>query len=402
MDQAIRPPAPVRRLWTGVLLGYLALGATLQELPGYLVTHFQASIWTATVVVGIAFAATAIARPFAGRGGDAGHGRSVVLIGALLVTVGAGGHLLAPDIVALIGARLVMGAGEAALFSAALPWVLTSTAIERRGTVTGWFGLSMWTGLAVGPLLAVAASALGGSVAAWCLVMVLPVLSVAVVATTRPPLPAADHPPLRPGSWRDIMPAGVGLPGLYLGLGAYGYGTISTVLVLYLGAAKIGGQSYGLAAFAVGFLIARFLGSPLIDRIGPRAAGRLCVATAAIGLIALVVATTAAGALSATALIGIGLSLVYPSATGMALVRASPTTIGATAAAATSFWDLGVLAAGLISGAVVDSFGYRDTFLVAAAASVLAIAVTFAIRPHAHASTTPPSAPERREQVAGR
>lgn len=392
MDHAATESAPVRRLWAGVLLGYLALGATLQELPGYVVGHFGGSTWTATVVVGIAFAATAVARPLAGRGGDAGHSRAVVLGGGLLVAVGAVGHLVAPSIATLIVARLVMGAGEAALFSAALPWVLVSTPTERRGRATGWFGLSMWTGLAVGPLLAVAAANLAGTTAVWGLVIGLPVLSVLAICTTRPPARLKNRPPFRPTSWRDIMPAGVGLPGLYLGLGAYGYGTISALLVLYLATSKIGGQDYGLAVFAAGFLIARFIGSPLIDRIGPRAVGRLCVAAAAIGLIALVLATTAPIALASTAVVGVGLSLVYPSATGMALVRTAPNVVGATAAAATSFWDLGILGAGLISGAVVDQYGYVGAFQVAAAAAIVAIVVTFAIRSR-HSRTPGPKGP---------
>lgn len=61
---------PVRRLWFAILCGYLALGATLQQLPGYLVSRFDAGPFVVGTVVAIAFLGTAAARPFAGRAGD--------------------------------------------------------------------------------------------------------------------------------------------------------------------------------------------------------------------------------------------------------------------------------------------------------------------------------------------
>jgi MFS family permease len=101
------------------------MGATLQELPGYLSSKFHAGTLLIAVAVGIAYAGTAAGRPFAGRAGDAGRSRATGLCGCLLASAAGAGHLLAPDIGALIAARIVMGLGEAALFSGLLPWVLT-------------------------------------------------------------------------------------------------------------------------------------------------------------------------------------------------------------------------------------------------------------------------------------
>jgi MFS family permease len=76
------------------------------------------------VTVGLAFAGKAAARPLAGRAGDVGRSRWTAIAGGLLAAVAAAGHLLAPDLWALLAARLVMGIGEAAVFSGTLPWVL--------------------------------------------------------------------------------------------------------------------------------------------------------------------------------------------------------------------------------------------------------------------------------------
>ena len=47
---------PVARLWASVMLGYLALGATLQELPSYIAVRFHAGPLVVGVTVGLAFA----------------------------------------------------------------------------------------------------------------------------------------------------------------------------------------------------------------------------------------------------------------------------------------------------------------------------------------------------------
>lgn len=176
------------------------------------------------------------------------------------------------------------------------------------------------------------------------------------------------------------MPAGAGIPGTFLGLGAYGYGTISTLIVLHLTNTGIGGQNYALALFAAGFLIFRFLGSPLIDRLGARTVARVSAGIAALGLLGISLTSTPGLALTAAAVAGAGLSLFYPSATGMALVRADPNRIGATAGTTTSFWDLGVLSAGLTSGALADTLPSGSAFLAAAVACAIAVVVTFAGR----------------------
>jgi hypothetical protein len=50
----MRQSTPVARLWLAVLCGYLAMGATLQELPGYLSSKFHAGTLLIAVAVGIA------------------------------------------------------------------------------------------------------------------------------------------------------------------------------------------------------------------------------------------------------------------------------------------------------------------------------------------------------------
>jgi MFS family permease len=385
-------PAPVRRLWVGVLCGYLALGATLQELPGYVVSEYRQGPAVVGLVVGAAFAATALTRPFAGRAGDAGKARSVVMAGGAITALAAAGHLIAPNVAALLVARLLMGLGEAALFSGGLPWVLAGTPAHRRGRVAGWFGLSMWSGLTAGPLLAVLLHRLGGSTAVWCAVAALPIMSTVLSITTRPQLAPTDPAPIFPASVRAILPAGVGLPGLCLGLAAYGYGSLTALLVLYLTDDQIGGQDAALAVYSMAFLVTRALGSPLVDRFGGTLIARLVLIIEAGGLILLAAIPTAPAALAGAAIIGVGIGIIYPATTAITLHRTDAVQPGATVGSMTSLWDLGILIAGPIGGLLAAHVGYRPAFAVAAGVAGFALAITFTLRSTTPAASSTPTA----------
>jgi MFS family permease len=385
---------PVRRLWVAVLCGYLAFGAALQALPTYVPEKFGGGALASGTAVGIAFAATACGRPFAGWLADAGWSRPVVVTGGVLAAVGGLGQLLAPDLALLLVARLVMGAGEAALFSGALPWVLSGTSPAQRGRLAGWFGLSMWGGLAGGPVIA---TVVGDRV--WWVVVGLAFASAAVVLTTRSD--SSRHKPLVPiRRPRDVVPVGVPLPGATIGLAAYCYGTVAALLVLRLRADDLGVDNIALAVFAAAFLIARFAGSPLVDRYGGRLVAVSTVPIAILALVGLASADRAVTAVLCTVLAGVGLALVYPACISMTLDRVRGLRPGVSMGVMTSFWDLGVMAAGPLGGLVAERAGYPAAFLVAAGVGVGS--VLLALRAPRRAASPRSPAPQRRAPDPGR
>ncbi|WP_350275423.1 MFS transporter [Kribbella sp. HUAS MG21] len=364
---------PVRRLWVAVLCGYLAFGAALQALPSYVPATFGGGALASGTAVGIAFLATAAARPFAGWLADAGRSRPVVLAGGVLAAIGGLGQLLAPELWVLLVARLVMGAGEAALFSAALPWVLTGARMAQRGRLAGWFGLSMWGGLAGGPVIATLVDA-DGSSTVWWVVVGLSFVSVLLVLTTRSDR-SRPEPLVRIRGVRDLVPVGVPLPGAIIGLAAYCYGTVAALLVLRLRADAIGVDDLALAVFAAAFLVVRFAGSPLVDRYGGRVVAAWTVAVEIVALTGIALASGPVGASVSTALAGVGLALVYPACVSLTLDRVRGLRPGVSMGVMTSFWDLGVLVAGPAGGFVAEQAGFRAAFLVAAGAGVACVVV---------------------------
>lgn len=366
---------PVRRLWVAVLCGYLAFGAALQVLPSYVPERFGGGALASGTAVGIAFLATACGRPFAGWLADAGWSRPVVIAGGVLAAVGGLGQLVAPDLVVLLGARLVMGAGEAALFSAALPWVLAGTRMAQRGRLAGWFGLSMWGGLAGGPVLAttLTTGAAGGGVVWWAVVVLCTASVVLVLTTRRDPGRVEPLVPIR--GVRDLVPVGVPLPGATIGLAAYCYGTVAALLLLRLRSDHLGVDNIALTVFAAAFLVLRFAGSPLVDRYGGRV---VAVSTVAVEIVALVGIAFARGpvvALVCTAFAGFGMALIYPACVSMTLDKVRGLRPGVSIGVMTSFWDLGVMVAGPLGGLVAERAGFPAAFLVAAGAGLACIVV---------------------------
>ena len=53
----------------------------------------------------------------------------------------------------LLVARLVLGAGEGAVFTAGATWVVDIAPVARRGQAIGLFGLAVWGALSAGPLI---------------------------------------------------------------------------------------------------------------------------------------------------------------------------------------------------------------------------------------------------------
>src|SRR5690606_17599889 len=82
----------------------------------------------------------------------------------------------------LVGARLVLGLGEACTFGVGAAWSVELVPPERRGQALTLFGLSVWGGLAAGPALGELVLHGGGYDAVWLTAAAFPLLGTAAVA----------------------------------------------------------------------------------------------------------------------------------------------------------------------------------------------------------------------------
>ena len=367
---------PYWRLWSATFLGFTAFGMTIQVMPGYAHERLGANAIVAGLAVTIGSLATMFSRPISGRFADQSGGRRVAMAGAVLALIGGLGHLVATNLSVLVLARLFLGAGEGALFTGSVGWILAHTEQSQRGRVAGHFGLAMWMGLACGPMVATALMAIGTYRNVWIAVCVIPMFSWVLVASTRPEnrvSPGGAH--IR----RALFPKAAWVPGASGAFASVGYGVIAAFLVPRFAALGFAGQNFALTVFGIAFMMTRFVGSGYAARFGGRRVLLAAFLIESAGLAGLSLTHVEWLAFTSTAAAAAGLSLLIPSVTSLVTEAANPHERTAAVGAVTSAWDLGVAVGGPLGGFVAGASN-AGPFALGAVAALIGI-VPLAINP---------------------
>jgi len=372
-----RPGAAFAGVFAVTFCGLLAVGAVLPVLPRYVDGPLGAGNVAVGVVIG-AYAITGLLlRPFAGRFADRRGRKPAVLIGSLLMAVGGFLYLLPLGVGGLIAARLVLGAGEGTVFVAGSAWIVDLAPPQRRGRVIGLYGLAVWAGLSIGPLLGELIQHGAGYTAVWVFAGVLPLIG-ALIALRVPD-------PFRPHKWLEhehhsLIAREAVVPGAALALGSAGYAALAGFVVLHLDARGVGHGALVFGAFATMVVLTRLVGGDLPDRVGP---ARVAVAAAlveAVGLTTIAFAQSLPVAIAGALAMGAAFSLLYPSLSLIVVNSVSEARRGAALGTFTAFFDAGVGLGAPLAGAAVALSSYEGSFLLGAAialgsAALIAVAV---------------------------
>lgn len=371
-------PKGTLAIFSATLVNMLAVGAALPILPRYVEGELHAGRVQVGLVIGaFAFAAIA-ARPFAGRFGDR-RGRKPVMIAGTAMTALAGAMYALPlGVAGLVAARVVLGAGEGVVYTSGAAWVADRAGDENRGRLIGLFGLSIWGGVATGPLLGqVVFDATDSYTAVWALCGLMPLASLGILATMkrggRPALQAAP-----PTGIASLLPRASIRPGLALMTANLGYAAVASFLVLMLDERGIGHGALAFGFFAGAVVINRLLFGDLADRLGGRRGAMLASAVEGIGLLLFASAQSLPLALIAAVVMGSGFAMLFPSLALIVLGDADPATRGAAMGTFTAFFDLGIAFGSPLVGFAAAQFGYGAAFIAGAigAATGFVIAAT--------------------------
>ncbi|SBT40405.1 MFS transporter [Micromonospora auratinigra] len=372
-DTAPLPRLPLAGLLGGLFAGYLGLTAVIPVLPGFLRERHHAGDLTVGALVTATAVTALLVRPVAGHLADRYGHRTVMLTGALVLAAGGLLYLAPLGVPALLAVRLLLGAGEAALFTAGAVWIVQLAPHQRRGQLIGLYGVSMWGGISAGTFLGATVQQ-AGYPAVWALSAAAPALAAGLVALV--PAPRRGAPAGRGGALL-LRPAL--LPGIALTFGAAGYAGLAAFVVLHLDARGIGHGVVVLSCFSAVYAGTRLVIGHLPDRLGPRRVAAWCGVGEAAGLLVVAVAPNLAVAVAGSVLMGVGFSLLHPSLALMVLDRAAPERQGAAIGAYTSFWDLGLAVWGPVTGLVAAGLGYPAVFAVGAACAAVAAAMALRI-----------------------
>lgn len=367
-----RPGAAFAGIFMVTFCGLLAIGAVLPVLPRYVTGPLDAGNVAVGVVIG-AYAVTGLLlRPFAGRYADRRGRRPTVVVGSLLVAVGGFLYLLPLGVGGLVVARLVLGAGEGTVFTAGSAWIVDLAPLERRGRVIGLYGLAVWAGLSIGPLVGELIQHQAGYDAVWIFAGAAPLIGAAIASRIPDPF---EPPPPSEHEHHSLIAREAVRPGMALALGAIGYGTVATFVVLHLDARGVGHGASVFGAFAAMVVLTRLLGGDLPDRVGPARVAFGAALVEAAGLTTIAVASSLPVAILGALAMGAAFSLLYPSLSLIVVGRISDARRGAALGTLTAFFDAGVGLGAPLAGLAATLTSYEGSFLVAAAIALAAAAL---------------------------
>jgi MFS family permease len=353
-------------VFTAASFAFLAIGAALPVLPTFVRGPLHAGdVWVG-VVVG-AFALTAVvARPLAGRAADRRGRRIVLIVGSLVMALGGLMYLASDSVAALIAARLVVGAGEGAVYTAGAAWAVDLAPDDKHGLALGMFGLAVWGGLSLGPVIGEVLRSEAGFDAVWTLTAALPLAAAVIATRLREPLRAMPEAHAENLAW---FPRAARRPGVALALANVGYAALAGFGVLLLRARGIGGGASMFSAFAVAVFASRIVLGRMPDRAGAQATATAAGVLEALGLTIIALAGSLAVALVGAVVVGLGFSMLFPSLALMVVGDVGEQRRASALGAFTAFFDIGVGLGAPLAGAIAAAAGYTAVFAVAAVAA---------------------------------
>jgi len=376
------------RFWLVVASGtayFVAIGMVIPVLPLYVERRLGGSSVAVGVAVG-AFSFGAIAlRPFAGRIGDRAGRRILMTGGAAIAGASMLLYTLADAVVPLIALRVMTGIGEAGFFVGASTMITDLSPPHRRGEALSYWSVAVYCGLAFGPALGEMILGDTRYSTVWVVAGLSTLLAATLGSATVDTLTGADREHGEAGGDADHAAAGAGrgrspllhraalLPGSALFLGMVGLTGFIAFVPLYARDVGLADARFVFLLYGLLILGVRAAGARLPDALGARRGGSLALVTAAAGLALIAAWGSVPGLLTGTVVLAVGMSLLYPVLTTLALDGVPDRERASAMGTVSTFFDLAAGVGPFLLGAVVAIASYRVMFGVGAAFSVLGL-----------------------------
>lgn len=360
-------------------LGFLAIGIPLPVLPEYVSRQLGYGPILVGSIVGLQSLATLLTRQVAGRLCDTRGPKRTTLLGLGSASVAGLCYLISWSVAGqaeialaiLVFGRLLMGLGESLFITALVAWSIVRVGHAHAGRAMAWSGIAMYGALAIGAPLGTLVQSWGGFAAVSACAVVLPGVGALLVARW-PDVLIEPSPRI---SFVKIL-GFIWAPGLAMALASSGVGTIAAFLALRYSAEGWAGTGFALTGFGAAYIVVRLLFGGLPDRIGGYRVAVISLLIEAAGQLAIWHASSPIEAFCGATLTGLGYSLVFPSLGIEAIRRVGAANRGLVLGAYLACFDLGLALAGPVAGTVAHVFDLSATFIGAAVAALMALALT--------------------------
>ncbi|HZR99842.1 MAG TPA: MFS transporter [Chloroflexota bacterium] len=375
MAAPARPRVRTRAFVLVCLAGFL--GAAHSSLLTPILPLFIQAQGGSPVFVGVVVAAfsapSVLMRPFLGRVVDTWSARGVLGLGSLAMGLASFGYLVYYPL-ALLAVRAVHGVAWAGFNTGSNVLLARIAPAERRGEAVGYYVTAQGVAFAAVPATALWLLDPLGFGGVFLITAGSGLLTAAVVLA----MPRQAQPPAPPpsgGFWRGLVEPSALLPCALDFLGKLPYAASSVFIPLYATYRGIAVESllyYFLACGIAGLAVRGWFGG-WSDRIGRGWSIALGTSLSCVGLLLIAQAADIVTLTLAGVLFQIGQAAASPAVLALAIDRSRPERRGAAMATYSLAFQVANGGGGLLWGTLIEQLGYREMYLAAALAPLLAL-----------------------------
>ena len=315
--------------------------------------------------------ASALSAPFTGPLVDRLGQRRVLIVASFTIALFSLMYSVTTSHRVMIALVVVHGIFWSGLLTASGAYMAAILPEHRRAEGLGYWGFASITAVGAAPTIGFAVYHFG-----WftlCMEMLALNLIMLFIAWRLPDPPPHATPATPPPAGGSLIDYGALTLSLTMALVSFGYGAVTSFSALFADALGVHVRSLFLITMAVAMITGRVLVGRALDRIGHRRVLLPSLSLATLGLALTALSTNAAMLAAGGFTFGLGYGLMWPSCAALIIGRARPDRRGAAYGAMIAAFDTGIGTGSTALGIVIQHFGYRTAFGVAAALAALSV-----------------------------
>lgn len=387
--QYLKPSPMTLKILTAAifnLICYINVGMPLAVIP--IIVHHQLGYNSivAGMTISLAYIATFVSRPSAGKWIDTKGPKSAVIIGLIIsalsgiFTLTASFFMATPFLALglLILGRFCIGTSESWATTGTNLWNIGRVGIENASYVISWNGVTSYGGMAIGaPLgfyLASLPGIMGGLHGIAVITTVMAVISAMLASTYAAidPSPSSIKRLSFTAVFMRVLPAGG-----CLGLSTIGFGSIQAFVALYFIFNHWSGSALTLSLFGFCFVVVRFIFKSAVIRFNGYIVSIVSLTVETMGLCLLGTSSSMMMANIGASLTGCGFSLLYPALGVICISKVGAENRGSALAAFSLFLDIALCISGPLLGSIQYLWGYHALFIFAALCTFAGVIISF-------------------------
>jgi MFS family permease len=326
------------------------------------------STFAAGLFLGLLTYASAFSAPFTGTLGDRFGQRLTLVVCSLAIAGFTIAYALVSDWRIVLALVVPHGIFWSGLLSASGAYMMSLIPESRRGEGISYWGLSSIIAIAVAPLAGFWIYRFGWL---WlCVAMLaLNLIMTAIALTLKEIRHDAAPGSASPTGWVEWGVLGLALT---IFLYAFAYGGITSFAALYAETYGITPKGLYLATLGTVMLVSRPFTAPLGDRFGYRRILVPSLVLATVGLALLPIGPTRVSLFASAAIFALGFGQAYPVFSAYVMQGVDSRRRGAAYGAMIAAFDTGIGTGSTTLGWLIQHYGYRPAWIIAAAIAALA------------------------------